>query len=145
MIENGYKCTGGTKTSKDTWVLCDPGTYQQGAASPNSWAPLCGDGKLAGGEACDDGNTVNGDGWNSIWTSIESNYKCAGGSPISRDTWILCPVGTIQQGTINPNMWGTSWGNGKLEGGEGWDEGNTNSDDGWNSNCLSIESGYKCK
>ena len=142
MIENGYKCTGGTKTSKDTWVLWDPGTYQQGTASPNSWAPLCGDGKLAGGEACDDGNTANGDGWNSIWTSIESNYRCAGGSPISRDTWMLCPVGTIQQGTISPNVWGTSWGNGKIEGDEAWDDGNTNSGDGWNSNCSSIESGY---
>ena len=139
MIENGYKCTGGTKTSKDTWALCDPGTYQQGTTSPNSWVPLCGDGKLAGGEACDDGNTANGDGWNSIWTSIESNYKCAGGSPISRDTWMLCPVGTIQQGTTSPNVWGTSWGNGKLEGGEAWDDGNTNSGDGWNSNCSSIE------
>ena len=142
MIENGYKCTGGTITTKDTWALCDPGAYQQGTTSPNSWAPLCGDGKLAGGEACDDGNTANGDGWNSIWTSIESNYKCAGGSPISRDTWMLCPIGTIQQGTTSPNVWGTSWGNDKLEGGEAWDDGNTNSGDGWNSNCSSIENGY---
>ena len=36
--------------------------------------PIWGDGLRVAGEACDDTNTASGDGWNSTWTAIESNY-----------------------------------------------------------------------
>lgn len=44
MIESGWTCSGGSSTTADT---CKE---------------ICGDGMNLGGNACDDGNTVNGDG-----------------------------------------------------------------------------------
>ena len=140
-IESGYKWTGGSTTSKDTWVLCTAGFYQQGTTSPNSWVTQCGDGKLAGTEACDDQNVTNGDGWSSSWT-IESGYKWTGGSTSSKDTWTIWGAGFYQQGTTSPNSWVTHWGDGLLAGTEAWDDANVNNGDGWSSS-WTIESGYK--
>ena len=46
--------------------------------------PLCGNSKRTSGEEWDDGNIVDGDGWNSSCL-IESNYTWTGGSENSKD------------------------------------------------------------
>ena len=55
----GYSCRGGSLITPDTCA-----------------ATACGDGKLAGDEACDDGNTADGDGCNST-CGTESGWNCA--------------------------------------------------------------------
>ena len=39
----------------------------------------------------DDGNTLSGDGWSSLWT-IESNYEWNGGSPTTKDICIKISI-----------------------------------------------------
>ena len=119
-IESNCICTGGTTSSKDTCTACNPGY------SPNSgkdtWVTVCGDGKRAGTEACDDQNTSNSDGCSSTCT-IESNYVCSGGTTSSKDTWSACSAG------YSPNSgkdtWVTVCGDGKRAGTEAWDDQNT--------------------
>jgi len=55
----GYSCSGGSLTTPDTCA-----------------ATACGDGKLAGDEACDDGNALNGDGCSSSCAE-ETGWACA--------------------------------------------------------------------
>ena len=43
--------------------------------------PVCGDGLEGLGEACDDGNTDNGDGCSNDCTTIEDGYECTTGDP----------------------------------------------------------------
>ncbi len=50
----------------------------------SSHAPVCGNSRREGGEACDDGNTANGDGCTSSCT-VEAFYSCAGGSSTQPD------------------------------------------------------------
>ena len=49
-------------------------------------APICGNGKRHSIEQCDDGNSINGDGWDSNCT-IEQDYVWVGGSANSSDSW----------------------------------------------------------
>ena len=51
-------------------------------------ANVWGDARRTGSEAWDDGNISNGDGCSSTWT-VESGYKCTGGSITSKDTCSL--------------------------------------------------------
>ena len=45
-------------------------------SSPStSWSPSWGDGKRIGTEACDDGNTISGDGCSSDWQNVEAGYE----------------------------------------------------------------------
>ena len=48
-IETGASCYGGSITSKDTWVFCNAGFYQN-TLSPTQWVTRCGDGFRAGSE-----------------------------------------------------------------------------------------------
>jgi fibro-slime domain-containing protein len=86
---------------------------------------ICGDGTLEGTEACDDGNTVGGDGCSADCTTVEPGYNCprAGGacSPVAKE---IC-------------------GNGILEAGEYCDDGNSVSSDGCSADCK-VESGFTC-
>ena len=54
-IESGYTCTG----------------------APSMCAPVCGDGLIAGGEQCDDGNATSGDGCSATCT-VEPGFSCMG-------------------------------------------------------------------
>lgn len=55
----------------DTSCLCLDGYALQGA----SCVGVCGDGKLALDESCDDGNLISGDGCDST-CHVETNYSC---------------------------------------------------------------------
>lgn len=73
---------GGAALGEDESAL-----YQGWARSPRELVfvghvapPVCGDGYVRGGEACDDGNHTDGDGC-SQECAVEDGYTCAAGSP----------------------------------------------------------------
>ena len=68
QIERGWRCSGGSHTSPD---VC---------------TEICGDGRdfHSFPNECDDGNTKAGDGCSATCT-VETGYKCSGGSPTSKD------------------------------------------------------------
>ena len=89
----------------------------------------CGDGRVQINPRVaqwDDGNFVNGDGWNSS-CMVESGYS-----------WIL------DSSLNNKSYWFKAWGNGVVDTfyNENWDDKNIRSGDGWSSNCR-IEPGFK--
>lgn len=81
----------------------------------------CGDGMRVAGEACDDGNTANGDGCSNA-CKIDGGFMCDGGMP-DRCTAIC--------------------GDGMTLGAELCDDGNTASGDGCSARC-DVEPGYTC-
>jgi cysteine-rich repeat protein len=115
-VECGFNCEGGTPTARDT------------CTSP------CGDGELASDEACDDGNTVSGDGC--AGCIKEPGYEChppTTGCGPSTCTWItgneICGDGfTLGAETRRPFF---------------CDDGNTLPGDGCSATCT-FECGYTC-
>jgi fibro-slime domain-containing protein len=85
--------------------------------------PGCGDGVVDPGEACDDGNSLPGDGCNGV-CAVEANSKCppTGGPCVST---IVC-------------------GNGKLEGSEVCDDANQMDGDGCAADCQSKDPDFDC-
>ena len=104
--------------------------------------PHCGDGKVAGSEKCDDGNTVSGDGWSADCSTVESGWVWSGGSATLKDVCAYCTAGFYQNSLSNPTTWVTHCGDGIRTGSEKWDDGNTVNGDGWSSDCLTIESSW---
>lgn len=89
-------------------------------------APACGDGEinLTPPEACDDGNSVPGDG-------------CSGACVL--EPYSVCPVpGERCQSTI-------VCGDGAVGPGEACDDGNSQSGDGCASTCQEVEMGFRCR
>ena len=90
--DNGAQTTSGTaaaagQTVCDTFTFAQPGTYTLELSADDGTGqatntitvnvvPPCGDGLIAAGEACDDGNTVDGDGCSSTCVE-EPGYSCA--------------------------------------------------------------------
>ena len=109
-VESGWTCSGGNTKTKDTWT--------------EIWA----DGKRFNSVStyCDDGNSLNGDGWSSSW-GIESGWTWSGGTTSSKDTCV------------------EAWGDGKKFNAISTycDDGNNISNDGWNSSCT-TETGWSC-
>jgi cysteine-rich repeat protein len=97
----------------------------------------CGDGIVAGSEACDDGNSTNGDG-------CDNNCKVSGcGNGIVGGTE-QCDDGNSTNGDgCDNNCKTTACGNGIVTGTEACDDGNLNSGDGCSSTCT-VQSGYQC-
>ena len=122
-------------------VVCPSGFYNNIASSPTSWATLWGDGIKAGSEIWDDGNTVDGDGWQANWGVVTTGFVCSGGSIIAKDTWIQCTRGFYPN--TDKNQWITRCGDAIKAGSEGWEDGNSSNGDGCSSNCV-VEDGYKC-
>ena len=96
--------------------------------------PVCGNAVMEGAEACDDGNTVNGDGCSSTCT-IE---VCVCGDGV-KDVTEACDDGN----TINGDGCSSTCtielpvcGNGQVELGETCDDGNTTNGDGCSSVCI---------
>jgi cysteine-rich repeat protein len=87
---------------------------------------LCGNGIKAVTEACDDGNTVSGNGCSST-CAVEPGWTC------NTETPNVC----TQDGG------GSVCGNGTKEGTEACDDGDTDSGDGC-SNLCDVENGYQC-
>jgi MYXO-CTERM domain-containing protein len=146
----GADCSGGT--------IC--GTLSSQFSDPIACGPLgcsiCGDGQKQATEGCDDGNTTNGDGCNSVCL-LELGQPCAGVSPACAsgfcdpagnicacDATADCPMGQLCATTPNPNQCvAPGCGNTVLEGSEGCDDGNTTGGDGCSAVCL-LELGRPC-
>lgn len=61
QVENGWTCSGGTNSNKDTCVEIKADCWRVGT------------------ETCDDGNLINGDGCNSVM-QVETGWYCLGGN-----------------------------------------------------------------
>ena len=90
-VENGYKCSGGSLYSADTWTKCAKGFYTN-FSDTTQCITKWGDGIRVGSEKCDDGNLVDGEGWSSQWI-IEDGYVWVGGEFGVTDVWIQCDMG----------------------------------------------------
>ena len=158
-VEVGWICTGGSKSSKDTWT------------------EICGDGIRFHEDLSywDDGDNTSGDGCSSS-CSTETGWTCFGGNNYTKDTCTdICGDGRVYSTSS------TFWDDGNNIGGDGWsrnwiiepgwtcsggtssskdtcndicgdgkkytsistfwDDGDNTSGDGWSSTC-SIESGW---
>lgn len=85
---------------------------------------VCGNGALESGEACDDGNTDDGDGCSGDCLTVEDGFVC----PLEDEACIVV----------------TACGNGIVEGDEACDDGNRRSGDGCRADCLAIEDDFVC-
>ncbi len=86
---------------------------------------ICGDGVVEPGEACDDGNTMSGDGCSADCDTVESGFTCPPkGGACTQAAAYTC-------------------GNGIVEPGEQCDDGNMASGDGCSADCK-VEPGYVC-
>jgi cysteine-rich repeat protein len=138
-VVNVWDVSGNTYTSvdwdhdgKNTYYTVYPGTSVRGGefidgpflgfnANFNfEVTPVCGDGLLDDGEACDDGNTAAGDGCSATCT-VESGYSCSG----------------------EPSSCSEVCGDGLVVGAEGCDDGGTAAGDGCSATCT-VEDGYTC-
>ena len=128
LLEVGEPCTGDTDCASN---LCNV------AAMPPVCAPPvgCGNGVLEAGEACDDGNNVNGDGCTAA-CQIEDGNPCTANAECSSD---VCDM-TEAPPLCEPAGF---CGNGVLDVPEGCDDGNTTAGDGCSDVCL-LEDGEPC-
>jgi fibro-slime domain-containing protein len=86
---------------------------------------VCGDGKVTGDEACDDGNTASGDGCSADCKQVEAGFTC----PKAGGTCSSVPVPRCGDAVLNP--------------GEQCDDGNSTDGDGCSATCV-VEAGYTC-
>ena len=117
---------------------CPTGYSGSDSSSPTAWKEICGDGLKVGTEQCDDGNLINGDGWQIDW-KVTPNFVWSGGSIYVKDTWVEWTTG------FTPNTARSQcipiWGDSRRVGIETWDDSNTSNGDGWSST-WTIEAGY---
>ncbi|MCL2326794.1 MAG: DUF4215 domain-containing protein, partial [Proteobacteria bacterium] len=106
------------------WVVCLLGTCLVFGCDDDKGQ--CGDGILDKGEACDDGNTVSGDGCSADCSQVESEFDC----PIPGEPCVWIGKGRCGDGILNV--------------GEACDDGNTVSGDGCSADCKVVEEGYVC-
>ena len=85
---------------------------------------VCGDGAVTGDEACDDGNTVSGDGCSADCQTIQPGFSCPPAGGACTASVVTCP-------------------NAQIDAGEECDDGNSVGSDGCSPNCK-IETGYVC-
>ncbi|HET9621290.1 MAG TPA: DUF4215 domain-containing protein [Kofleriaceae bacterium] len=101
------------------------GAGGDGGASPDTPAgPVCGNGVIDPGEACDDANAADGDGCAADCRAIETGYLCG-------EAGIAC----VRE---------QACGNGRLEAGETCDDHNTTAGDGCAADCHAIAAGWAC-
>ena len=91
VVENGFKCSGGSLYSADTWTKCAKGYYTN-FSDTTQCITKWGDGIRVGSEKCDDGNLADGDGWTYQWI-IEDGYVWVGGEFGVTDVWLQCDMG----------------------------------------------------
>jgi len=105
-----------------------------GCGGKSSTGAVCGDGVVEGSEACDDGNTINGDGCSSVCTVegtqcgngiIEAGEECDDANTVDGDG-----CSSVCSLEVAPGC-----GNGVVEIGEGCDDGNTVACDGCSATC----------
>jgi fibro-slime domain-containing protein len=124
---------GGNDGEDDLTVDPDPPPVMNPCAAPDApedcmlvAPPACGDGEinLDPPEACDDGNTLPGDG-------------CSGACVV--EPYHVCP--TPGQPCVSTIVCG----DGEVGPGEACDDGNVDSGDGCSENCKTVEPGYRCR
>ena len=118
-LEDGEPCSNNSECASG---VCD-------AVGSNTCEPAnsCGNGVLDGGEACDDGGTLNGDGCNAT-CFFEDGEPCTNDSQCASS---VCD--TAGSNTCEP---ANACGNGRVEGAEACDDGGTSNGDGCSSTCL---------
>lgn len=84
----------------------------------------CGDGIVQVQEACDDGNSVSGDGCSASCGALEQDFACPSPGEACVTT-VAC-------------------GDGQVTGNELCDDGNQAPDDGCSANCRTVEPGWSC-
>ncbi|CAI2377858.1 unnamed protein product [Moneuplotes crassus] len=80
-VESNWVCSGGSSTTKSVCEESTQGFYQDDPLNPLECIPQCGDGYVAGSEACDDSNTTENDGCSSDCSKIELGWECDQASP----------------------------------------------------------------
>lgn len=132
VVEGDEACDDGNVASGDGCdALCAVEPDYECVGSPSvctpvsTTDPVCGDGLVEGAEACDDGNTVDGDGCTSA-CAIADGFRCIG-----------------EPSVCSPESTEPACGNGFVETGETCDDGNTLAGDGCSNICV-VESGYEC-
>ena len=133
IVESGELCDDGNQesddgcaadcSSKDPGYTCPPAGGACTKTTDPTDPPVCGNGKVEKGEACDDGNDIGGDGCG-FNCKVESGYSCP----------------TPNQ----PCIEAVGCGDRKLSEGEACDDGNTEDGDGCSSDCQ-IEENYTCQ
>src|SRR5882724_7708888 len=118
---DGNSGTGSGAAVAGSFTLCVDNSCG-GALNMNSGSK-CGDGTLTDDEACDDGNTVSGDGCSANCLMVEVGYSCAIAGQ---------PCGHIAK-----------CGDGVATDPEICDDGNTMAGDGCSPRCT-LELGFKC-
>jgi fibro-slime domain-containing protein len=154
QTEDGYTCSGSTCTlnaacgdgTLNTGEQCDDGNGVPGdccdgncklepnckCATPASGVGpqlcastiVCGDSQVTGDEACDDGNSVAGDGCSADCHTVEGGYTCPQTGGACTASVVACP-------------------NAQIDAGEECDDGNATGGDGCSANCK-VEAGYVC-
>ena len=119
-VESSWMWSGGTPTSRDTWIFCLTGWHQNNSINPTIWVSIWGDGKEVGTEKCDDGNAISGDGWKGDWSTVKSRYAWSGGSSTTKDVCNYWTSGWYQNSSTNLETWITRCGDGFRVGGLRW-------------------------
>jgi fibro-slime domain-containing protein len=126
QIEAPYwACAFGSKCVdvRDCAALTDAGLATDGGCVAPPKTPVCGDGFIDPGEACDDGNQKGGDGCALDCALIEPNYACPTPGALCVTTQVC--------------------GDGFVTGTEQCDDTNKASGDGCSAACV-VESGWVC-
>lgn len=121
-IEPGWTCRSQASEVNTTALRCEP---------------ICGDGLLVGGEACDDGNQDSGDGCSGS-CKVETGFVCAPEDSFTKSEVAGAPA---QNRTVCVPICGD--GRVLLKFGEACDDGNRVPGDGCDENCQ-VEAGYTC-
>ncbi len=99
--DSGGNGSGGTKFDFGGGTGDDAGSSSGGdAGTSGDDGPVCGDGKLEGKEACDDGNTTPGDGCDGTCSKIDENWKCPtpGKKCVYSPSEAVCGNGVLETG-----------------------------------------------
>jgi cysteine-rich repeat protein len=116
----------------------NPAGSEGGAMGGNQMIAVCGNGRLEGTEACDDGNNLNNDGCSSACVVEMMLPRCGNavleGAEACDDGNLFNGDGCSAQCTVEIQM--PRCGNGVLEGTEECDDGNLFNNDGCSSQCI---------
>ena len=150
--------TGSLATSTTSSLVMQLDNYNMGVTGPGHCgdatpppppSPMCGNGTMESGEACDDGNVASGDGCSAACTVelpppppatpvcgnglVEGDEMCDDGNLASGDG---CSEACTVELPPPPPPAGPCCGNGVVESGEACDDGNLTSGDGCSEACT---------
>jgi fibro-slime domain-containing protein len=109
---------------RDCAELLEAGVSDAGNCASSASVPVCGNGIIEAGEACDDGNTKSGDGCSYDCHTIEANYVC----PVPDQACVSTVV----------------CGDGVISGTEQCDDGNQVTTDGCSYPGCQLTPGWSC-